>query len=979
MKRILFLLLCIPLFTEAQIITTIAGTGSTGYSGDGGPAIAAKLSWISSVFVDNLGNVYIADQNNNCVRKIYASGIITTIAGTVTAGYSGDGGPATAAKLKYTQNVTLDNSGNVYIADQRNNRVRKVDLSGIITTIAGTGIAGYSGDGGPATVAKLNWPVGVAVDKSGNIYVAEYYNACVRKINPGGIITTIAGTGIAGYSGDGGMATLAQLRNPETITVDNSGNIYIADCNNFRIRKVNSSGVITTIVGTGVAGFNGDGGPATAARIGNSAVGINQWGNAVMGNSGNIYIADYGNNCIRMINTLGIITTIAGNGTATYSGDAGPASAAGLGYACFVSVDQCENLYICESQENVVRKVSMPITGVMPACPGQSFILSDATSGGSWSSSDTLIATISSTGKVSAVTFGTATITYMTASCGSFATTVTIDSGSYIISGSITICAGSMITLSSAIAGGTWSSSNTAIATVTSGGDVTGITVGTAVITYLTSACTAYTTNVIITPSPEAGIIIGTSSVCAGTTITLSDTASGGVWRSSNTSLATVSGGVVTGVTPGIVTISYSVTNACGNSLATYTITINPLPDAGTIIPNFKNAFCIGQTITVSETITGGIWSMSNGKATISGTTLTAVTAGADTILYSVSNSCGTNTAAFPVTVVPLQPPILGNLAVCVGDTTILSDSLFGGMWYGSSSGIGIVYLQPVIPDLGLIAGISPGTAIITYTMDLGCTTYTTVTVLPLPDAGTISGASTVCEGAMFNLSETVLNGRWKSGNSNIAKIDSITGAINALNTGAAIITYTTTNNANNCINSATFPITVTDSLLVTANITNDACKEGLGSIGIDVKGGTDPIHYLWSNNAAGNNITGLSAGTYTLVVTDINNCIKTSAYTVEDICMNITIHDVITPNGDGINDVWIIEGIQNYPENTVQVFDKWGTMLYEKNSYNNDWSGKGSNGELLPDGTYFYLIKLNAHNTTGGKNIFTGSILIKR
>ena len=221
-----------------SIITTIAGTGSTGSSGDRGAASSALLNNPVGVSVDISGNVYIADSLNHKIRMVTSAGIITTFAGTGIQGSNGDGGAATSAQLNYPVWVTVGISGNVYIADYFNNKIRMVTSTGIITTIAGTGVEGSSGDGGAATSAQLYYPRGVSVDISGNVYIADFGNHKIRMVTSTGIITTIAGTGVGGSSGDGGAATSAQLYYPEGVSVDISGNVYIADTYNSKIRVV---------------------------------------------------------------------------------------------------------------------------------------------------------------------------------------------------------------------------------------------------------------------------------------------------------------------------------------------------------------------------------------------------------------------------------------------------------------------------------------------------------------------------------------------------------------------------------------------------------------------------------------------------------------------------------------------------------------------------------------------------------------------
>ena len=286
------------------LITTVAGTGEYGYSGDGGPATQARLSFPFDLAIDGAGNLYIADRANERVRKVEAAtGLITTVAGTGEWGYSGDGGAATEANLAFPLGLAVDGSGNLYIADSDNSRVRKVEAAtGLITTVAGTGEWGYSGDGGAATEANLAFPLGLAVDGSGNLYIADSDNSRVRKVEAAtGLITTVAGTGEWGYSGDGGPAIQAQLSFPVDLAIDGSGSLYIADQYNHRVRKVEATtGLITTVAGTGAEGYNGDGGPATQAQLGLP-------GNLAIDGSGNLYIANgLGYGQVRMVSRVAV-------------------------------------------------------------------------------------------------------------------------------------------------------------------------------------------------------------------------------------------------------------------------------------------------------------------------------------------------------------------------------------------------------------------------------------------------------------------------------------------------------------------------------------------------------------------------------------------------------------------------------------------------------------------------------------------------
>jgi sugar lactone lactonase YvrE len=337
-------------------ISTIAGTGTGGFNGDGITATTAQLDSPSGVFVDAFGNVYIADRDNHRIRKISAlTGLISTIAGTGTGGFNGDGVAATAARINSPFGVTTDSSGNVYIADTNNSRIRKVSAgTGLISTIAGTGVPGYNVDGIAATTAKLSFPYGVSVDSTGNVYIADTYNSRIRKVSAGtGLISTIAGTGTQGYNGDGIAATTANLNYPSGVTVDSSGNVYIADTNNSRIRKVSAgTGLISTIAGTGTARYNGDGINATTAQI-NYPEGI------FADSYGNVYIADSNNRRIRKVSAVtGAISTIAGTGMFGYNDDGIAATTANLSVPYDVSVDLSGNLYISDDYDQRIRKVT---------------------------------------------------------------------------------------------------------------------------------------------------------------------------------------------------------------------------------------------------------------------------------------------------------------------------------------------------------------------------------------------------------------------------------------------------------------------------------------------------------------------------------------------------------------------------------------------------------------------------------------------
>ena len=293
----------------AGIISVLAGNGVSRPKGDEGPATRAGLAMPSGVAADRFGNVFIADTGNNRVCRVDAGGTITTVAGTGQAGFSGDDGPAINAMLNGPTGIVVDSEGSLDIADRGNNRIRRVDSAGNITTVAGTGKSEFSGDAGPAVKAGLASPSSVAFDSEGNLYVADTGNNRIRRVDSSGQITTVAGNGGLGFQGDGGPATKATLASPMGLAVDDNGTIYLADALNNRIRRVDATGMITTAAGSSRAGFSGDGGPATEASLSTPSA-------VALGSGGTFFIADRLNQRIRRVDSSGIITTVAGNGLA---------------------------------------------------------------------------------------------------------------------------------------------------------------------------------------------------------------------------------------------------------------------------------------------------------------------------------------------------------------------------------------------------------------------------------------------------------------------------------------------------------------------------------------------------------------------------------------------------------------------------------------------------------------------------------------
>ncbi|MBU6401722.1 MAG: hypothetical protein KGS61_15500, partial [Verrucomicrobia bacterium] len=349
----------------ASLINTVAGNGTQSYSGDGGAALDASLANPSAVALDSAGNLYIADTWNNCIRRVSTNGTITTAAGNGTQGYSGDGGLAVNASLTGPTGVAVDAAGNLYIADSWNRCIRRVATNGLITTMAGNGIQGYSGDGGAATNASLWFPAGIAVDAADNLFVADPFVHVIRKITAQGLIRTVAGNGTQGYAGDGGQATNAVLNAPADVAVDSAGNLFIADTGNNLVRKVDTNGLISAVAGNGSYGYAGDGGAATNTGLANPT-GI------ALGPTGTLFVADRYNNRVRSVDTNGLIRTVAGDGVQGYAGDGGAATNASLNQPLGVAVDHSGRLFIADNGNSRVREVilsALPILTLNKIAP----------------------------------------------------------------------------------------------------------------------------------------------------------------------------------------------------------------------------------------------------------------------------------------------------------------------------------------------------------------------------------------------------------------------------------------------------------------------------------------------------------------------------------------------------------------------------------------------------------------------------------
>jgi len=624
-----------------------------------------------------------------------------------------------------------------------------------------------------------------------------------------------------------------------------------------------------------------------------------------------------------------------------------------------------------------------PAPAVLPVftqlCTGASAQLSSTVAGGIWSSSAGSVASVSLAGSISALSVGAAIISYAAIGCVGLAT-VAVRPPPTSISGRPLLCQGYSTQFSNGVAGGTWSSGSVTIASIDAAGNVGGVGFGSTLISYTTAAGAGCMTtySVAVVASAGAGTITGPVKVCIGDSIALTDAVAGGSWSSNDPGLATVSAsGVVSGAAQGVITISYTVVDTCGLAIAVKTITIGTLPDAGVITGD--SVLCVGNITTLSHTAAGGSWFSSDVGmvSATAGGVFTGIGAGNTIIGYYVSNDCGSDTAWYPVRVAPRPSAgvISGLSHVCIGATFPLSNTVAGGSW--ATSPVGVVALN----SGGDVTAVGQGIRTITYTVGpdadgcVGIATHSVTVTTVASFTVTATVTQPLCYGDTTGVISLAVSGDVPPYKYLWSTLDTVA-SLTHLSDGTYYSSVTET--ITNCNVPGTFQIASPPQLSITFTVSGDLCNSGKGSITASITGGSSPFIYAWSTGAVTGEITSLHAGVYSIAATDANGCVRSAGAILADTCSSLVLHDVITPNGDGVNDVWVIEGINLYPVNTVQVFDKWGDLIFETTSYQNDWAASGKGGPL-PDGTYFYLVRLNAPNINGGQNTFTGSILVKR
>lgn len=715
-------------------IYNFAGGGST--EADGVMATAAVLTNPTDIFIDASGTKYITlnPSGGNRVRKISPSGIVTTVAGAIGPNaFTPDGGAATASVLHVIRSAVADAEGNVYIAEEGSNRVRKVDVAtGILTTIAGNGSSsGATADGIQATAASMT-PVSVRLN-GGYLYIACSASHRVRRVNLAtGVITTVAGNGSAGFSGEGVVATATGLINPWGMAFDGAGNMYISQVGTGVVSVVRPDGKIYRVAGIPANyTFNGDG-IATAKTFGSPY-------QIALDGAGNLLVPDMNHNRLRKIFlATGMMTTIAGTGPNDGAGNGGPATAANLAWPFAAATDASGNIYVCDwlgARVRVIGSVcttpTVSISGGDTICAGGSLTLTASGAAGySWAPSTGLSATSGASVVASPTTTTTYTVTGGVGTCTNTASVTVVVNPLPTVTGSNGVCVGSSITLSGSPAGGSWTSSN-GNATVSSTGDVAGMSSGAVVIRYtLPTGCYKdHTVNVGTAPGVAAS---GGASICSGSSALLSATGAASYSWSPASGLSSTTGNSVT-ATP-TTTTTYTVVGAVGGCTGVATVTVN-VSSSFPISAGANVTICSGSstTLTATGSATSYTWAPVTGLSATTGASVTASPTVATTYTLTGTSGFCTLTRTVTVSVNATPAPITGTFQWCKNTTTTLNTATSGGAWSSSNSSIGSVN-----STTGVVYGAGEGTALISYTKS-GCTVSQSVTVLATPAIGGVS------------------------------------------------------------------------------------------------------------------------------------------------------------------------------------------------------------------------------------------------
>lgn len=824
-------------------------------------ATLAELNTPSGLSFDASGNLFIAAYNSSNIREVNTLGVISTTAGGSILGGCTQSGSASIVYLMGPTAVEFNSSGSYYIADYGNNRICKV-TGGSLTTIAGSCSfsAGYSGDGGAATSAKLNAPIAIAIDASGNLFVAEEGNNCIRKITAGGIISTIAGNGTAGYSGDGGPAVSAKLSQPVGIAIDGAGNIYVSEYGNQRIRVINANGIISTYAGTGVAGYSGDGGNATSAKLH-----LDSPSGLAVDNVGNLYIADTYNHVIRKIDNQGIITTVAGNGfgagtsSGGYSGDGGPATAAELNVPVDVALDATGNLFIADKYNQVIRKValcsspiSVNIAGTNPVCGGSSNVLT-ATGASTYTWSANTGYAVSNTVSINLTDVTTYTVIGSTGGCYA-KTSITVSVNPIIsISGPTSICPGTATTLTgSGATNYTWSSNAGSVITNTA--SVAPFTNTTYTLTGSTGGCVATKTVSISMITPVVSVI-GSTNICKGnSTVLTAQGASTYTWSSN-----------AGGVTTNTVSLSpladsvYTIIGTNAGCTTSNTVVVHVGSPTPTLTISGTTGICIGG----STTLTAGTAATYSWSSNAGGVTTNTVTVNpTSNTVYTVTGSNGACSVVKTVTVT------VSTITPTVSLTSNKNNICSGVVVTFSANASSTHTLSPGGSTAATVTITPSSTTIYTLTSSQGsckATDTLTIFVTPTPTLS-IAASTTVCSGVSDTLRASGASTyTWSA---NLGSVHTSSVVVNTVYNGpggATFNTYTVSSINGACAATKTISITTYYAPVVTPQISQEVCG-GSSVAGYNLHNFSNRTGtaYYWTND---NTAIGLAAsGTTTAI-----------------------------------------------------------------------------------------------------------------
>lgn len=853
--------------------------GGGGSEADGEMATAAALTNPADIFIDASGTKYITlnPGGGHRIRKISPAGIVTTVAGAGGPyAFTPDGGQATAAVLHVVRSAVADAAGNVYFAEEGNNRVRRVDAAtGILTTVAGNGsAAGAASDGIQATAASLT-PVGVRLN-GGYLYIACSASHRVRKVNLAtGEITSVAGNGSPGGTAEGVAATSTSLSTPWGLAFDGAGNMYISQAGSSVISVVRPDGKIYRVAGIPLNyTYNGDG-IATTKTFGTPY-------HIALDGSGNLLVPDMPNNRLRKIYVAtGMMTTIAGTGPNDGIGDGGPATAANLAWPIAAATDASGNIYVCDWLGARIRVIgstcttpTISISGGGTICAGASATLTASGAGSySWAPSAGLSAASGASVSATPTTTTTYTVTGGTGSCSNTATVTVSVNPLPTITGATGLCIGASASLTAAPTGGSWTASN-GNATVSSAGEVTGAAPGTVDIRYtLPTGC--YKDHVVNVGTSPTVSVAGGASVCSGTSSVLTASGASSYSWVPAAGLSATTGSSVT-ATPSVTTI-YTVVGTSGGSCAgTATVTINvsssfPL-SAGTGV-----AICSGSATVLSATggATSYSWSPASSLSAATGAAVTATPTVTTTYTLTGTSGFCVQTRTVTVSVNASPTPIAGTLQWCKNTTTTLTSTPSGGTWSSSNSSIGSVN-----STTGAVYGAGGGTALISYTKS-GCSVSQVVTVLVTP---AIEGVSSICPGLTTTLTNAISGGTWASVADTIATIDASTGLVTAIEEGVTTINYTA---GTGCVATMQFTVGLPPAFTSGPWV----CLGQTSQVAHPIAGGT------WSSSnparatidAVSGVVYGVSLGNFYITYTLASGCARSMEMAVQTFPMNIS------------------------------------------------------------------------------------------